>query len=373
MARVTFEVVVPSDPPTDRVVVAGTDARLGDWQPHQGLELERDSAGPVFRGSVELPPGLYEFKLTRGSWETEASYYDGTLCPNDHVLVSHEMTVRRTVEKWGDAPPVDAYLVHGRAVECALHATQFDADRQVVVWLPPSYGVTENTRYPVLYRLDGQEAFDIRSPERGESLAADVWVRNLSRAGIIPEIILVAVCHDRDPLTRNCELSPRCDGAKMSDFLANDLKPFIDFTFCRDRTHLDPGWNGVLGFSMAGSLALMMSATHAKDFGLFAALSPEMEDMTQDGVENCALIDRIECDPAYRCDRRIYVDYGTFGLDAELDPYVIRLAGVWGEKGFQPGKDYLIHQAEGTDHWLSAWRARLGLPLKFLFQPLTGE
>jgi hypothetical protein len=47
--------------------------------------------------------------------------------------------------------------------------------------------------------------------------------------------------------------------------------------------------------------------------------------------------------------------------------YQRRMTEVLREKGFVEGRDFKVLVAEGTDHSLSAWRARLGAPLTFLF------
>jgi hypothetical protein len=62
-----------------------------------------------------------------------------------------------------------------------------------------------------------------------ETLAVDDWARRLARAGLIPELIVVGVCHREEFGQRDEELSPQCDVPKMADFVVHDLKPFIDY------------------------------------------------------------------------------------------------------------------------------------------------
>src|SRR5215218_9795587 len=64
MPRLFFDVAVSADCLCDRVVVAGTDPALGDWQPEKGLALECDTDGR-WHGFADVPHGLVEFKITR--------------------------------------------------------------------------------------------------------------------------------------------------------------------------------------------------------------------------------------------------------------------------------------------------------------------
>src|SRR5436305_10219446 len=48
---------------------------------------------------------------------------------------------------------VERIKVHGAALEGNLEGNS--ADRDVLVFLPPSYGTARNRRYPVLYALHG--------------------------------------------------------------------------------------------------------------------------------------------------------------------------------------------------------------------------
>lgn len=367
MPRLSFDVIVSADCLSDRVVVAGTDPALGDWQPEKGLALERDDDGH-WRGSADVPHGLVEFKITRGQWSNEETYRDGTPCLNYQYLVIHDLTVTAEVEHWRDCEPWPDELIRGQAIECELDATQLGEHRRVHVWLPPGYLRSNDSRHAVLYLLDGQDSLLALSSPENETLETDEWVCRLSAEGLMPELILVAICHSEGFGRRDTELSPQCDGPRMADFLVNDLKPFIDFTFCRDRTLTDPAHTGVLGFSLGASLALYMAARHAHTFGRFACLSTDFEDLSIDPPEACELIRIVEAEKTFRPDtRRLYFDHGTIGIDKLVGEYQQKLDTVLMAKGFVRGRDFKSICHEGTEHHLSAWRARLGAPLLFLF------
>ena len=365
MPRLSLEVTIPADPERQQVVLVGTDRALGNWQPERGLVLDRADNGK-FRGAVDLPSGLVEFKITRGSWETEETYLDGTLPLNYQHLVLHDLDVAIQVDHWKDCPPLEHDAIFGKTIDCELNATQLGHHRRTVVWLPPGYMRSHDSRHPVLYLLDGQDSLAALAGPHHETLSADDWVRRLARHHLIPEVILVAVFHREEFGQRNEELSPQWDGPKMADFLVNDLKPFIDWTFCRDRTLPDPANSGVLGFGLAGSLALWMAMNHAGTFGRFACLSTCFEDLSADPPQECELIRQLNAAPIAPGEARIYFDHGTLLGDANAHTYQQAATAALAKKGLREGRDYMVNAATGAEHSLIAWRARLGAPLTFL-------
>jgi enterochelin esterase-like enzyme len=146
----------------------------------------------------------------------------------------------------------------------------------------------------------------------------------------------------------------------------NDLKPFIDWTFCRDRTLPDPANTGVLGFGLGGALALWMAMHHAGTFGRFACLSPFFEDLTADAPDECELIRQLE-KSHIASGTRIYFDHGTLLGDASIALYQTRASAALERQGLVRGRDFIVNIADGAEHTLTAWRARLGAPLMFLF------
>jgi enterochelin esterase-like enzyme len=371
MPRFTFQVTVPPDPTRQRVVIVGTDPALGNWQPERGLVLERDADG-LFRGACDLPYGLVEFKITRGSWETEEAFTDGTAAYNYQYLAVHDLDLALEVENWKDCAPIDPEQLHGKSIDIELDATQFGHHRRAAVWFPPSFMRSQDSRHPVLYLLDGQDALGAFAAPDNETLEAESWVRRLCKTRMLPELILVAVFHTEAFGQRDEEMSPQCDGPKMADFLVNDLKPFVDFTFCRDRTLSAPEHTGVLGFGLGGSLALWMALRHGSSFGRFACLSPWYEDLSGDTPAQCALAREVKSSRTLKPGRgKIYFDHGTLGADHDVHLYQEKITAALLAKKFVEGRDFMVNVAHGAEHTLTAWRARLGAPLQFLFGAAT--
>jgi len=365
MPRLTFEVTIPADQTRQRVVIVGTDPMLGNWQAERGLVLERGDDGK-FRGAADLPGGVVEFKITRGSWDTEETRLDGSVALNYQYLMLHDIEAAIEVEHWKDCPPLDHDAIFGKTIDCELDATQFGHHRRTVVWLPPGFMRSHSSRHPVLYLLDGQDSLAALDTCGHETLTADDWVRRLAKHGLIPDVILVAVFHREGFGERDEELSPQWDGPKLADFVVADLKPFIDWTFCRDRTLPDPANTGVLGFGLGGALALWMAMHHSGTFGRFACLSTYFEDLSADPPHECELIRQLE-HARVAPGTKLYFDHGTLLGDMSIGLYQSSATAALEKKGLVKGRDFTVNVAEGAEHTLTAWRARLGAALTFLF------
>jgi predicted alpha/beta superfamily hydrolase len=67
-------------------------------------------------------------------------------------------------------------------------------------------------------------------------------------------------------------------------------------------------------------------------------------------------------DPA---NHKLYFDFGTDGLDAEYEPYQIKVDKVLQKGGYVAGKNWITHKFDGHSHHESYWRKRVHIPLKF--------
>jgi hypothetical protein len=100
--RLTFTVVTARPLPLgEQVFVSGNVPALGDWAP-DGLPLSRTDEN-VWTGAAEVPRGLrIEFKITRGSWETEEAGKRPGPPPNHRAPPRDEAAVRLHVKRWRD-------------------------------------------------------------------------------------------------------------------------------------------------------------------------------------------------------------------------------------------------------------------------------
>lgn len=100
LRRITIRVTgaVPAD---DAVFLTGGHAALGDWNPGH-LRLEPAGSG-AWAGTFEIASGTrLPFKVTRGSWATEAADADGRPRPNSVIEVRADTSITLHVERWLD-------------------------------------------------------------------------------------------------------------------------------------------------------------------------------------------------------------------------------------------------------------------------------
>ena len=114
----------------------------------------------------------------------------------------------------------------------------FPWNRGIHVYLPPSYSTQPVRRYPVLYLQDGQNVFSSAGTNCAfgwGSWELDKTVDELSRAGKMQEIIMVAVDNSFGRLEEYCGRHHRSEGPATNTafenyeaFLVTELKPQID-------------------------------------------------------------------------------------------------------------------------------------------------
>jgi enterochelin esterase-like enzyme len=165
-----------------------------------------------------------------------------------------------------------------------LQSKTYDTPVTLRVWLPPGYSnaPASHTKYPTLYMLDGQTAFDECTAFHGEhELQIDETVTKLISEHKIPPIIIVGI----DSSThRNYEYSPYRDsitdphapdpiGKQLPSFLAEEVLPFISSHY---RVSDDPAHTGIGGTSLGASAALYVSLNRPDLFRLALIQSPNL-------------------------------------------------------------------------------------------------
>lgn len=84
-----------------QVFVAGGVEMLGHWRA-DGFPLTRMGEN-LWSGTAILPAGeTVEFKVTRGSWDSEEVLADGTVPENSVLKSGSDTTVRKVVAGWKD-------------------------------------------------------------------------------------------------------------------------------------------------------------------------------------------------------------------------------------------------------------------------------
>jgi len=158
---------------------------------------------------------------------------------------------------------VEHIKVHGTALEGNLEGDA--VDRDVFVFLPPSYAKEKSRRYPVIYALHGY------------SIGAEQWTHEIH----VPQTIegafaqgakeMIVVLPDSETLHNGSMYSSSVTTGDFEQFIAHDLVACIDAHY---RTIPDRLSRGLVGHSMGGYGATRIGMKHSDVFGSLYIMSP---------------------------------------------------------------------------------------------------
>jgi len=164
-----------------------------------------------------------------------------------------------------DAKPVAAQhiKIHGKALESNLEGDS--VDRDVFVFLPPSYAKEKSRRYPVVYALHGY------------SIGAEQWTHEIH----VPQTIegafaqgakeMIVVLPDSKTPHDGSMYSSSVTTGDFEQFIAHDVVAYIDTHY---RTIPDRLSRGLVGHSMGGYGATRIGMKHSDVFGSLYIMSP---------------------------------------------------------------------------------------------------
>lgn len=281
-------------------------------------------------------------------------------------------------------------------LETNLPSKFFPGNRGLHIYLPPSYGTEPLRRYPVLYLHDGQNVFS----SAGTNIAfgwgnweLDKTADELSRAGKMHEIIMVAVDNSRDRYLELCGRHHAAGATTNTAFenytalLITEIKPLIDHEY---RTLPDAANTAVVGSSMGGIASIILAWEHPDVFGSAASLSGAFQ------VEHTNFLNTVLM--AYAGPRkplRIYLDSGVIDFTGGDDNRSLtglvaaelrRINGPGNLMLFTDAKPLMLVGLETAglrhDKWAEAqtsqhnefyWRQRAWRALVFLFPPVDAR
>ena len=163
------------------------------------------------------------------------------------------------------AKPVtlERITVHGAALEGNLEGDA--VDRDVLVFLPPSYAKARSRRYPVVYGLHGY------------SIGAEQWSQEIH----VPQTIegafatgareMIVVLPDSKTAHNGSMYSSSATTGDFERFIAHDVVAYIDAHY---RTLPDRRSRGLVGHSMGGYGTARIGMKHADVFGSLYIMSP---------------------------------------------------------------------------------------------------
>jgi S-formylglutathione hydrolase FrmB len=179
------------------------------------------------------------------------------------VLVAQVQTEVPSAVPGAKPVTVERIKVHGAALEGNLEGDA--ADRDVIVFLPPSYATGKNRRYPVVYALHGY------------SIGAEQWTKEIH----VPQTIegafaqgaqdMIVVLPDSKTAHNGSMYSSSVTTGDFERFIAHDLVDCIDTHY---RTIGRRTSRGLIGHSMGGYGASRIGMKHSDVFGSLYIMSP---------------------------------------------------------------------------------------------------
>ena len=158
---------------------------------------------------------------------------------------------------------VERIKVHGPALEGNLEGDA--VDREVLVFLPPSYASQKSERYPVVYALHGY------------SIGAEQWSGEIH----VPQTIegafaqgaqdMIVVLPDSKTVHNGSMYSSSITTGDFERFISRDLVEYIDAHY---RTIPKRSSRGLVGHSMGGYGATRIGMKHPDVFGSVYIMSP---------------------------------------------------------------------------------------------------
>lgn len=264
------------------------------------------------------------------------------------------------MSEWKDYPaaadPARQGVVGSIKQLSGVHSPQLGNQRDLLVYLPPSYDDVADRRYPVIFMHDGQNLFDPATSFAGE-WEVDQTLEAASADGL--EAIVVAI--PNMGADRSDEYSPFRDakngggrGELYLRFIVETVKPLVDAGF---RTMPDRAHTGIAGSSMGGLISLYAFFRYRHAFGFAGVMSASL------WFANGAVLDWVARQPF--AGGRIYIDVGMKEGQKTLDD-VMRLRDILEAKGYRNLDDLMCVVDTAGDHSERSWSRRLRRQLSFL-------
>ena len=246
-------------------------------------------------------------------------------------------------------------------------------ERQAFVYLPPSYSVDHQRRYPVVYMQDGQNVFSTPGGNFGGPGFGGMWLDekldHYWSVKAFPEFILVAIPNSDFVCigNRKREYCPsvllEAASSPYMQYLVQVVKVFVDGQY---RTLSDAKHTVIVGASMGGLLAFCAMATLPEVFGAAICMSPSFwyRDRTDSSVYELAQVCSFK--------GKVYFDSGEAPGDNLFETK--EMAELLTVMGMENGKDFMYHLDEGSfirydgiTHSEHVWKERILRPFQFVF------
>ena len=244
---------------------------------------------------------------------------------------------------------VEHIKVHGAALEGNLEGDA--ADRDVLVYLPPSYAKDTTRRYPVVYALHG---FFIGAEQWSHEIHVPQTIEGAYGKGAREMIVVLP---DSKTLHNGSMYSSSVTTGDFEAFIAHDLVAYIDSHY---RTIPRRESRGLAGHSMGGYGAIRIGMKHADVFGSLYIMSPCCLSPRDAGTlkpEDLAALEAVKTPE-----------------DSARLPFLVRAlladAAAWSPDPKKPPLYVDLPAGDDRDRVLAKWTANA--PLAFIDQYIAG-
>lgn len=251
-----------------------------------------------------------------------------------------------------------------------------DNEREIDIYLPPSYQKSKNKTYPVLYMHDGNNLFYPEISFGGVHWQVDATVENLVFKHLMEEIIVVGVYNTpqrsyeytwTEMLWRN-SVKEGGGGSKYAKFLIEEVKPLVDSKY---RTKKDAQNTGVMGSSLGGLISFYLGLYHSDVFSKIGVISPSLWWGYGEAMRDVEKIQQ---------NLKIWVDMGTkegiyrSSNTTLKNPHLDNIRLLKSQlikKGYKEGSNLGYYEDQEGFHNELSWANRLAMPLLFFFGKLN--
>ena len=202
------------------------------------------------------------------------------------------LTLPLTAQVKTEAPPVapgakpvrvERIKIHGTALEGNLEGNA--VDRDVLVFLPPSYDKQKSRRYAVVYALHG---YSIGAEQWSQEIHAPQTIEGAFAQGANEMIVVLP---DSKTIHNGSMYSSSITTGDFEKFISRDVVSYIDAHY---RTIPNRLSRGLVGHSMGGYGATRIGMKHADVFGSLYIMSPCCLSPRQAGPANAEMEKTLE-------------------------------------------------------------------------------
>ncbi|WP_162595932.1 alpha/beta hydrolase-fold protein [Bacillus sp. CGMCC 1.16541] len=256
----------------------------------------------------------------------------------------------------------------------SFQSTYLQNERNLYIYLPPSYQEETKKTYPVLYMHDGQNIF--HSAFNGQSWNIHKVIDQLISENKMEEIIVVGIpnmeeerpneysFHTLDVKDLSIPHALSCSNPKgelYECFLVEEVKPFIDATF---RTKKEAEHTALMGSSRGGAITYHIGFRRPDVFSMLGILCPYFYYVDPKSLREFPQLTQPNQKKAHR---KIWMDVGEYeGLLIRVN-HVKEAAKHLLKIGYTYEEELVYYQDPFASHTEKDWEERVHAPLLYFF------